>query len=304
MPDAATARGSAHLATSFDLRAAEYARLRPEYPGTAVDAALPSSAATVLDVAAGTGKLTGSLLARGHRVVAVEPLAGMLDQLHRLLPAALAVAGTAEHLPVADGAVGAVTVGQAFHWFDQAAALDEMVRVLRPGGTVALLWNHDDERDPLVRDVEAALDRIGRPTGGSTGLGATGREAGGPGAGGRGATGQEVSERNGDDDAGRGGVAGHTAAANGTGGRPPRRAPFTDHRSLTDPVLTEVTWQRRLSVDDFIALQHTYSYVIRASDDVRAALDGELRAIIREHRGDADTVTVPLTCQVWRSVRR
>ncbi len=266
MPDPAQG-GSGDLATSFDLRADQYAPLRPDYPPAAVDAALPPSVAIVLDLAAGTGKLTAAPLDRGHRVVAVEPLAGMLGQLHRLLTGAGAVAGTAEELPVADGVVDAVTVGQAFHWFDQRRALAEMARVLRPGGTVALLWNHDDGRDPLVHEVEAALDWIGRPPGGSTRIGTTG-----------------------------------DAAGDGTAGAPPRRPPFAGHPSLTDPELTEITWHRRLSVDDFIALQHTYSYVIRAS--ARAALDGELRVIIGNHRGAADAVTVPGTCQVWRSMRR
>ncbi len=261
--------GTALLATSFELGAAEYARLRPDYPTAAVDAALPGLCGRVLDVAAGTGKLTSALLASGHPVVAVEPLPGMLTELHRLLPSVDAVAGTAEHLPIADGAVDAVTVAQAFHWFDARRALDEMARVLRPAGTLALLWNHDDERDPMVRDVEAALDRIGRPPGGSTGRGQSG-------------------DRSGD----------------GTDGDPPRRPPFVDHPRFTDPELIEVTWHRRLSVDDFIALQHTYSYVIRASEGLRARLDVELAEIIRGHLGTAETITVPVTCQVWRSVRR
>ena len=246
-----------------------YARLRPDYPPAAVDVAVPRGDGRVLDLAAGTGKLTAALLAGGHPVLAVEPLPGMLAELHRLLPTADAVAGTAEHLPVADGAVDAVTVAQAFHWFDPQPALDEMARVLRPGGTLALLWNHDDERDPMVRDVEAALDRIGRPPGGSTGRGHSGDNSG-----------------------------------DGTDGEPPRRPPFRDHRLFTDPELTEIAWRRRLSVDDFIALQHTYSYVIRASDALRDRLDLELSEIIRGHHGRAETITVPVTCQVWRSVRR
>ncbi len=263
--------GSADLASSFDLRAAEYARLRPDYPAASVDAAVPEHGVRVLDLAAGTGKLTGALIGRGHRVLAVEPLPGMLAELHRRHPAADAVAGNAEQLPVAAGSVDAVTVAQAFHWFDQRRALDGMARVLRPGGTVALVWNHDDERDPMVADVEAALDRIGRPAGGSTG---------------------------------RGRSAGRTGTPGPANGEPPRRPPFVDHPDLTDPELVEIAWRRPMSVDDFIALQHTYSYVIRASDGLRARLDVELRTIIRAHVGDAGSVTVPVTCQVWRSVRR
>ena len=280
-PDA-PAGGTADLATSFELRAGEYARLRPGYPAAAVNAALPDAPSHVLDLAAGTGKLTAAVLGKGHRVLAVEPLAGMLAHLHRLLPSADAVAGTAEDLPVADRVIDAITVGQAFHWFDQSRALREMARVLRPGGTLSLLWNHDDERHPMVRDIEAALDRTGRPAGGSTGRGRAGhgadRENGDPGT-------EDQSE-------------------NQSQEYPPRRPPFVGYPHFTDPELVEIAWHRRLSVTDFIALQHTYSYVIRASDEARADLGVELQRVIRDHVGTADAVTLPVICQVWRSVRR
>ncbi|MGS0687549.1 class I SAM-dependent methyltransferase [Nakamurella sp. GG22] len=257
------------LATSFELRAAEYARLRPDYPDAALDAAVPEAAGTVLDLAAGTGKLTAPLIDRGYDVIAVEPLPSMLAELRRTHPGAHAVAGTAEELPLADGTVDAVVVGQAFHWFDKDRALDGVARVLRPSGTIALLWNHDDEADPLVRDVEAALDRVGRPAGGSTGLGDR-------------AGGQEIDP----------------AAAI------PPEPPFRGHRWFADPEVRVIRWGRRMSVEDFIALQHTYSYVIRASAALQAQLDSELPLIVRQHVGPAATVTVPVICQVWRSARR
>jgi SAM-dependent methyltransferase len=266
-PSGGGSGSASDLATSFDLRAAEYARLRPGYPDAALDAAVPTAAGTVLDLAAGTGKLTATLLDRGYGVIAVEPLPSMLAQLRRTSPRALAVAGTAEGLPLADGTVDAVVVGQAFHWFDRSRALDGIARILRPGGTLALLWNHDDETDPLVRDVEAALDRVGRPAGGSTGLG----------------------ERSGDE--------GDPAAV-------PREPPFHSHPMFQDPEVSVVWWRRRMSVQDFIALQLTYSYVIRASAALQAQLDSELPLIVGEHVGDATVVTVPVICQVWRSVRR
>jgi SAM-dependent methyltransferase len=251
------------------LRAAEYARLRPGYPDAALDAAVPTTAGTVLDLAAGTGKLTAPLLDRGYDVIAVEPLPAMLAELRRTYPDAHAVAGTAEELPLAGGTVDTVVVGQAFHWFDRIRALDGIWRVLRPGGTLALLWNHDDEADPLVRDVEAALDRVGRPAGGSTGLGDPGRAA-----------------------------QGDPASAI------PVEPPFHSHPSFTDPEVTVIRWRRHMGVEDFIALQHTYSYVIRAPAALQAQLDAELPLIVREHIGDARTVTVPVTCQVWRAARR
>jgi len=97
--------------------------------------------ATVLDLAAGTGKLTRLLVERFERVIAVEPLDGMRAVLEELVPEAEALAGEAEALPLPDASVDAVFVGEAFHWFGGPAAVAEIVRVLRPGGTLVLMWN-------------------------------------------------------------------------------------------------------------------------------------------------------------------
>jgi SAM-dependent methyltransferase len=116
----------------------------------AVRFVLPEGAARVLDLGAGTGKLTEVLLDLGLDVVAVEPSAGMRE----LLPARVEVLdGDAEHLPLPDASVDAVVVGQAFHWFDPEPALAEIARVLRPGGTLGLLWNVRDDSAGWVRDV-------------------------------------------------------------------------------------------------------------------------------------------------------
>jgi SAM-dependent methyltransferase len=98
----------------------------------------------VLDLAAGTGKLTGVLCAEGHEVTAVEPDEAMLSELVRLHHGVRALPGTAERIPLPDGTMDAVVAGQAFHWFDPELALTEIARVLRPGGVVAGLWNFDD----------------------------------------------------------------------------------------------------------------------------------------------------------------
>lgn len=141
-------------ATAFGPGAAAYERGRPGYPREALAWCLPDGARRVLDLGAGTGKLTRGLLDLGVEVVAVEPI----GELRALIPAdAQALDGHAEAIPLPDGAVDAVLVGQAYHWFDPARALPEMARVLRPGGTLGLLWNVlDDEAEPWVAEVADA----------------------------------------------------------------------------------------------------------------------------------------------------
>ena len=99
----------------------------------------------VLDLAAGTGKLTRLLVPTGAFVVAVEPVEAMRAALTRSLPEVQALAGTAEAIPLPAASIDAVAVGQAFHWFDGDAALAEIHRVLRPGGRLGLIWNVKDE---------------------------------------------------------------------------------------------------------------------------------------------------------------
>jgi SAM-dependent methyltransferase len=140
-------------AEGFARSADAYERGRPGYPDAAIRhliAQLPPLP-VVLDLAAGTGKLTRPLLEAGVSVIAVEPVAEMRAALPET---ARALDGTAEAIPLERAAVDAVTVGQAFHWFDGAAALAEIARVLNPGGALALLWNRRVEDDPLNRAIE------------------------------------------------------------------------------------------------------------------------------------------------------
>jgi SAM-dependent methyltransferase len=222
-----------------------------------------SDATVVLDLGAGTGKLTGDLLARGRQVLAVEPLPGMLAELHRLFPAAGAICGTAEEIPLADDTADAVVVGQAFHWFDPDRALAEIARVLRPGGTLALLCNHDDESDPFVAEIYAAMTEAGRPPGGAT------QRAGG--------------------------------AMTADGVPAPPIPPFHGHPVLTDPQVVRIGWRRRQSVEDLIGLVNTYSYVIRATDETRATLASAIRSIAKRHSPGSHDLLIPGSCEVWRS---
>jgi SAM-dependent methyltransferase len=136
-------------AKGFAKEAQAYSRGRPDYP-VAVDQWLRDalgldSTRTVLDLGAGTGKFTRRLLATGANVIAVEPVQQMLAQLIQEVPTVAARSGTAEAIPLADGAVDAVVCAQAFHWFATNAALAEIHRVLRPGGSLGLIWNVRDE---------------------------------------------------------------------------------------------------------------------------------------------------------------
>ncbi|MFI8437451.1 class I SAM-dependent methyltransferase [Streptomyces sp. NPDC079020] len=143
--------------SSFGAAAAAYAEHRPDYAQAAVRWALESAPGRrVLDLGAGTGKLTATPAALGAEVVAVEPDAAMLTELRRALPAVRALSGSAEAIPLPDASVDAVLAGNAMHWFDMAVAGPEIARVLAPGGTLAGLWNVMDDQVDWV----AGLARI------------------------------------------------------------------------------------------------------------------------------------------------
>ena len=142
---------------SFGEEAAAYERGRPSYPPEAIDWLLPAGANTVLDLGAGTGKLTVRLVERGLDVVAVDPIPEMLEVLSASLPDTPALLGTAEEIPLPDDSVDCVLVAQAWHWFDPRRATAEIARVLRPGGRLGLVWNTRDERMGWVKDLGAII---------------------------------------------------------------------------------------------------------------------------------------------------
>ncbi len=146
-------------AASFDRAADAYERGRPPYPAEVVAWAVPAGARRVLDLGAGTGKLTRVLVDAGLDVVAVEPSARMREQLAGAVPEATALEGAAERIPLADGSVDAVVVAQAWHWVDPAVAVPEVARVLRPGGTLSLIWNIRDHSEPRVARLDELLRR-------------------------------------------------------------------------------------------------------------------------------------------------
>jgi SAM-dependent methyltransferase len=148
-------------AQGFSAGADAYDRGRPSYPAAAVDHVVArlgiGPGRRVLDLGAGTGKFTELLVPSGAALVAVEPVAEMRAKL-AALPGVEVYDGTGEALPLPDDSVDAVTVAQAFHWFDPAAALAEIARVLRPEGGLALVWNARDEAVPWVAEFTRVID--------------------------------------------------------------------------------------------------------------------------------------------------
>ncbi|GAB3409216.1 class I SAM-dependent methyltransferase [Schumannella luteola] len=148
-------------ALSFGAATGEYERARPGYPDEIVDAVLAGDPSDVLDLGAGTGKLTRALAVRGLRVSAVDPDPAMLAALAERSPDIPVAEGTAESIPFPDAAFDLVTVAQAWHWVDAPRAFAEVARVLRPGGALALVWNERDERDSWNRRFGEIAERSG-----------------------------------------------------------------------------------------------------------------------------------------------
>jgi SAM-dependent methyltransferase len=141
-----------------------YEKIRPEYPQAAIDILVRelgiARGRTVLDVGAGTGKLTRALVRTGASVIAIEPLAEMRERLAESVPLAVPFDGTAERMAIRDASVDAITVAQAFHWFDGDRALAEFHRVLAPGGKLGLIWNVRDRRTAWVDAFDTIVERV------------------------------------------------------------------------------------------------------------------------------------------------
>jgi SAM-dependent methyltransferase len=138
------------LADAFLAGGEHYERVRPGYPADAVDWLVPDRARTAVDLGAGTGKLTALLAARGLTLTAVDPSPGMLAELRRLHPGIATVVASAESTGLPSASADLVVAAQAWHWFDPLAATREAVRLLAPGGRIALVWNQLDTSVPWV----------------------------------------------------------------------------------------------------------------------------------------------------------
>jgi SAM-dependent methyltransferase len=158
-------------ANSFGPVADIYERGRPPYPAAALDWLLPPGRPRVVDLGAGTGKLTRQIRDRGLDVTAVDPSEGMLAQLRQSVPGVTAVRGTGEKMPLPAASADVVLAAQAWHWVDEAEAVPEVARVLAPGGRLGLLWNVRDDRADWVRRLDEIIGNRDRSSDASVVLG-------------------------------------------------------------------------------------------------------------------------------------
>ena len=145
------------LGRGFGQAAGDYEHGRPSYPPDAVAWLLDGVTGPVVDIGAGTGKLTTQVVLLGHAVTAIDPDSAMLSALSVSVPGVPTLVGTAESIPLADGVADAATFGQSWHWVDPAAASAEVARVLRPGGVLGLIWNLRDESVDWVAALGEAM---------------------------------------------------------------------------------------------------------------------------------------------------
>jgi SAM-dependent methyltransferase len=251
----------------FEAEAAAYDRARPSYPPDAV-AWLTANLGIgpgrqVVDLAAGTGKLTALIAGAGSNLVAVEPVAAMRARLRDRLPDVPLVAGVAESLPLAADSVDAVLVAQAFHWFNASLAMTELRRVLRVGGRLALIWNARERGLGWIDQVWSVMDRVERhaPWRGQP------DEAGRPGSGG---TARALRS-----------VGAYLASADGASWSPWAEAAFRHVHFGTH--------------EDVVDRIRSVSYVAALPPRDQQAVLGEIRAILREHpeTSTSETVGIP-----------
>lgn len=250
----------------FGAEAATYDRARPSYPPEAaawlISALGIGPGRQVVDLAAGTGKLTALLADAGADLVAVEPVAGMRALLRQRLPGIPVLAGVAESLPFAAGSIDAVTVAQAFHWFDAERALAELSRVVRPGGRLGLIWNARDRSVEWVDQVWSVMARVERRAPWRDNRDATGRTGG---------TGMRRSERHLVDD------------------------PASGWTPWTEATFSHV---HERSHQDVVDRMRSVSHIAVLPAPEQRAVLGEILAILREHPQTRDRARIGIPYRV------
>lgn len=270
------AKVKAERSRSFGAVASDYERYRPTPPSAVVDWLLPEHRGRVVDLGAGTGRLTQLLLDRADEVVAVDPDERMRAVLEREVPGARAVDGRGESIPLSDGSVDAVLAATSWHWMDPIATLSEVARVLVPGGVLGVMWNGADAMGSAVskaRSVHSRRQRPARPA--RPGVGAAPAPTG-------------LSRRMMDEVL-----------------RPEPALEIPPGYPFEPPEHEVFRWQVALDADELVGLLGTSSWALTLPDDERANLFAETRSFLAEVMGiqAKAKADVPFVSNVWRSHR-
>jgi SAM-dependent methyltransferase len=263
----------AERSQSFGTVAADYERYRPTPPSAAVDWLLPEHRGRVVDLGAGTGRLTQLLVDRADEVVAIEPDERMRAVLEREVPGARAVDGRGESIPLPDGSVDAVLASSSWHWMDSVPTLSEVARVLVPGGVLGVMWTGAARMGRAISKAEAVHNRLQRPAHPAVGTAPSATR---------------VSRRMMDE----------VLRPEPTFEIPPGH-PFdvAEHE--------EFRYRVALDADELVGLLGTSSWVLTLPDDERATLIAETRSYLAEVMGIQAQVKaeVPFATNVWRAHR-
>lgn len=256
---------------SFGDVASAYERFRPGPPPAAIAWMLPDSAATVVDLGAGTGAMTRDLLGKVDRVIAIEPDGRMRGILASRLPEVTALEGAGESIPLGTSSVDAVLASASWHWMEADQALQETARVLVPGGTLGVVWAGPDPDGPFISQAQAMLSGM--------------------------SSGDAEPPTSSDDDLDLGRVVMDTENRIETILRIPDDAPFAQ------PEQQVLTWDIALTADELIGLLGTLSWIITMPDDRRTHVVSEARRLLRDGLGISGDVTVDVQyrSEAWRT---
>jgi SAM-dependent methyltransferase len=263
----------AERSRSFGAVASDYERYRPTPPLPGVDWLLPERRGRVVDLGAGTGRLTQLLVDRADEVVAIDPDARMRAVLEREVPGARAIDGRGESIPLPDASVDAVLAATSWHWMDPVATLSEVARVLVPGGVLGVMWTGADRRASAVNKARAVHSRRQRPA-------------------------RRVDEA-------ASSPTGLSRRMMDEVLRPEPSLEIPAGVPFEPPEHEVFRWRVALDADELIGLLGTSSWVLTLADDERANLFAETRSFLAEVVGiEAEQkAEVPFIADVWRARR-
>lgn len=261
---------------SFGSAAGDYERFRTGPPENLVEWMLPAHVGTVVDLGAGTGALTRMLIDRADVVVAVEPDERMRRELTANVPAAQAMEGRGEHIPLPDAAADAVLASSSWHWMDLVPTLHEVGRVLVPGGWLGTVWSGPDPEGALFAQAKVLLSQEG--SGGGQAASSTDAQLGE----------EEFS-----------------SLILGDGNRPEIGLEIPDGVPFEQPEYRVHTWEVPLNADQLVGLLGTLSWVLTMEEDARNRVFSETRRILKELLGIEGEVTVDVEykAEAWRARR-